>query len=148
MSRRGRHSQRVGATRATIDMNSLIDLTFLLLVTFIVAFTQMQKKKEERKQEQSSVHINLPQAQKEEQPEEEKKPRTVTIDENNKIYLDDEGTTLDSLKESLRTQVALDPDLAVFVRGDKNVKYDEIMKVVNAVRECKVQRMSLITIEE
>ena len=57
-------------------------------------------------------------------------------------------SSLDSLKESLRTQVALDPDLAVFVRGDKNVKYDEIMKVVNAVRECKVQRMSLITIEE
>lgn len=147
MSRRGRHSRRIGAARATIDMNSLIDLTFLLLVTFMLTISQLQKKE---KHEQSNVSIQLPQAKKEEQTEEEKKPRTVTVDKESNIYLDGEDapTSLDKLKDTLREQVALDPELAVFVRGDKNVKYDEIMKVVNAVRECRVQRMSLITIEE
>ena len=151
MSRRGRHSRRIGSTRATIDMNSLIDLTFLLLVTFILTLTQMQEK---QKFEQSSVHLNLPQAKKEEQdPEEEKKPLTVSIDKDNKIYLDDVqlggiNDALDKLKDALREHVALNPDVAVFVRGDKEVKYDEIMKVVNAVHESRVQRVALRTLEE
>ncbi len=151
MSRRGRHSRRIGSTRATIDMNSLIDLTFLLLVTFILTLTQMQEK---QKFEQSSVRLNLPQAKKEEQePEEEKKPLTVSIDKDNKIYLDDVqlggiNDALDKLKDTLREHVALDPDVAVFVRGDKEVKYDEVMKVVNAVHESRVQRVALRTLEE
>ena len=156
MSRRGRHSRRVGAARATIDMNSLIDLTFLLLVTFMLTISQLQKKE---KHEQSNVSINLPEAKKEEQQKEEKnKLCRVTIDRKSKIYIrylgdDDDGgedaeTTMDGLKDTLRELVAIDPEVAVLVRGDKDVKYDEIMKVVNAVRECRVQRMSLITVEK
>ena len=36
MSRRSRRGARTGVGKASIDMNSLIDLTFLLLVTFIL----------------------------------------------------------------------------------------------------------------
>ena len=47
--RRRNHARREGA-KANIDMNSLIDLTFLLLVVFIVTLPTLEQ----------SVHIVLP----------------------------------------------------------------------------------------
>ena len=41
MSRRSRRG-RVGGARASIDMNSLIDLTFLLLVTFMLTIPALE----------------------------------------------------------------------------------------------------------
>ena len=42
MSRRGR-SRRASGAKANIDMNSLIDLTFLLLVTFMVTIPALEQ---------------------------------------------------------------------------------------------------------
>ena len=43
MSRRGRHAGRIGGPKASIDMNSLIDLTFLLLVTFMLTIPALEQ---------------------------------------------------------------------------------------------------------
>ena len=43
MSRRGRHRRAVGGSKASIDMNSLIDLTFLLLVTFMLTIPALEQ---------------------------------------------------------------------------------------------------------
>lgn len=42
MARRSRRG-RVGGARASIDMNSLIDLTFLLLVTFMLTIPALEQ---------------------------------------------------------------------------------------------------------
>ena len=43
MSRRSRRGARMGVGKASIDMNSLIDLTFLLLVTFILTIPALEQ---------------------------------------------------------------------------------------------------------
>ena len=43
MSRRSRRGARTGVGKASIDMNSLIDLTFLLLVTFILTIPALEE---------------------------------------------------------------------------------------------------------
>ena len=43
MSRLRRHGGRIGGPRASIDMNSLIDLTFLLLVTFMLTIPALEQ---------------------------------------------------------------------------------------------------------
>ena len=43
MSRRSRRGARTGVGKASIDMNSLIDLTFLLLVTFILTIPALEQ---------------------------------------------------------------------------------------------------------
>ena len=57
MSRRRRHG-RGDRPKAAIDMNSLIDLTFLLLVTFIVTLPALEQ----------GISIMLPQAKTEQLP--------------------------------------------------------------------------------
>ena len=43
MSRRHRHGGGIERPKASIDMNSLIDLTFLLLVTFILTIPALEQ---------------------------------------------------------------------------------------------------------
>ena len=96
--RRGR-SHRLEKPKATIDMTSLIDLTFLLLVTFIVTLPALEQ----------GISILLPQAKTDELPTKNNKANTVTIDRNSLIYLNDKPTTLEDLKQTLLAMAKDDP---------------------------------------
>ena len=142
MSRRGRHSGRLNgrlsATKASIDMNSLIDLTFLLLVTFILTIPALEQ----------GISIMLPRAKTDILPSKNAKANTITVDVNHKIYLNDAPVTLDLLEEQLKAKAEADPDVPVLVRGDERLEYGEVMDVVKVVYKCKVHKMALVTVEK
>ena len=73
MSRRGRHRGRIGGLKASIDMNSLIDLTFLLLVTFMLTIPALEQ----------GISIMLPRAKTDVLPSKNAKANTITVDEGN-----------------------------------------------------------------
>lgn len=137
MSRRRRHG-RGDRPKAAIDMNSLIDLTFLLLVTFIVTLPALEQ----------GISIMLPQAKTEQLPTKDKKANVVTIDKNNRIFFKDKPITLDELESTLAAMAAEDPDVPVLVRGDERLDYGSVMNVVKVVYKCKVRRMALVTVEK
>ena len=129
--------RREGA-KAAIDMNSLIDLTFLLLVTFIVTLPALEQ----------GISIMLPQAKTDELPTKNKKANTVTVDKDNVIFLNDKPLTLEELERELMAMAAEDPEVPVLVRGDERNSYGDVMKVVKVVYKCKIHRMALVTVEK
>lgn len=134
----GRRRRRVERPKAQIDMNSLIDLTFLLLVTFIVTLPALEQ----------GVSIMLPQAKTDELPTKNGKANTVTIDMDGKIFLNDKPTTADDLEDTLKAMAAADPDVPVLVRGDERLDYGSVMNVVKIIYKCKIHKMSLVTVEK
>ncbi len=139
MSRRSRHDRRRGdAPRASIDMNSLIDLTFLLLVTFMLTIPALEQ----------GISIMLPRAKTDVLPSKNAKANTITVDVNNKIYLNDVPTSLDQLEADLKSMVDRDPDVPVLVRGDERLEYGAVMDVVKVVYKCQVRKMALVTVEK
>ena len=137
MSRRGRHGGRISGPRASIDMNSLIDLTFLLLVTFIITMPALEQ----------GISIILPRAKTDSLPTKDNKATTITVDAANKIYLNNVPTSLEALEQDLLAKVAADPEVPVLVRGDERLTYGSVMDVVKLVYKCKVHRMALVTVE-
>lgn len=137
MSRRRRRA-RAERPKAQIDMNSLIDLTFLLLVTFIVTLPALEQ----------GVSILLPQAKTDELPTKNGKANTVTVDSLGQIFLNDKPMTSETLEQTLSAMVADDPDVPVLVRGDERLDYGSVMNVVKIIYKCKVRRMSLVTVEK
>jgi len=135
---RRRRRARDGKPKASIDMNSLIDLTFLLLVTFIVTLPALEQ----------GISIVLPQAKTDELPTKNKKANTVTVDKDNVIYLNDRPLTLEELERDLMAMAAADPEVPVLVRGDERNSYGDVMKVVKVVYKCKIHRMALVTVEK
>ncbi len=138
MSRRDRRGGRRGAAQAKINMDSLIDLTFLLLVTFMVTIPALEQ----------GISIMLPQAKTDTLPNKGNKANAVTLDVNNKLWFNDTPTTLDDLEAILKSKVAEDPDVPVLVRGDERLNYGAVMDVVKVVYKCKVRRMALVTVEK
>jgi biopolymer transport protein ExbD len=138
MSRRHRRGGMVDRPKASIDMNSLIDLTFLLLVTFILTIPALEQ----------GISIILPRGKTDTLQVKEHKPATITIDAENRYFLDKSPTTLEALEKELLAKVAADPESPVLVRGDERLSYGAVMDVVKLVYKCKVKRMSLVTVEK
>ncbi|MBR4893691.1 MAG: biopolymer transporter ExbD [Kiritimatiellae bacterium] len=137
MSLRRRRS-RADKPKAAVDMTSLIDLTFLLLVTFIVTLPALEQ----------GVTIQLPQAKADQLPLKDRKANTVTVDALNRVFLNNKEVTSDELESSLTAMVAEDPDVPVLVRGDERQEYGNIMRVVKILHKCRVRKMALVTVEE
>ncbi len=135
---RRRRRVRGERPKAAVDMTSLIDLTFLLLVTFIVTLPALEQ----------GVSILLPRAKTDELPTKNKKAHTITIDAQNRLFLNNRPTTAQDLKKELLALAAADPDVPVLVRGDERLDYGSVMNIVKIVYDCKIRRMALVTVEQ
>ena len=137
MSLRRRNRRRRGGAKAAIDMNSLIDLTFLLLVVFIVTLPTLEQ----------SVHIVLPVGKTESQNDEKKKNYSVSIDKDGKLFLGEEPVTQESLKERLTAAVTENPEVNVLIRGDVGADYGDVYAVVKVAKEANVKHLGLVSKE-
>lgn len=137
MSMRRRARARREGSKANIDMNSLIDLTFLLLVVFIVTLPTLEQ----------TVHIVLPVGKTESQKEDKKKICSISIDRDGKIFLGEAPTTHDALKAALDQAVAEDPEVNVLIRGDVGAEYGQIYEIVRIAKTCNVKHLGLVSKE-
>ena len=137
MSRRHRRGGMVDRPKASIDMNSLIDLTFLLLVTFILTIPALEQ----------GISIMLPRAKTDILPNKNNKANTITVSQTG-TFLNNTPVTLEALEQDLLAKVKEDPDVPVLVRGDERLTYGAVMDVVKLVYKCKVRKMALVTVEK
>lgn len=116
-----------------VNMTPLIDLTFLLLIAFILSFPMIEQ----------GIKIQLPKANTDKL--EEKKSQTISIKYAGGIFLNDREVTMDALEESLKAIAAEEPQPPVLVRCDERVDYGEMMKTLRLLHACRISRMALVT---
>jgi biopolymer transport protein ExbD len=121
-----------------VDMTSLIDLTFLLLVTFIVTLPALEQ----------GVSIMLPRGKTDALPTKNNKANIITVDEQKRVFLNDRPITLEELEQVLMKMAADDPEVPVLIRGDERIDYGAVMDVVKIVYKCKIHKMALVTVEK
>ena len=137
MSMRRRARARRAASKANIDMNSLIDLTFLLLVVFIVTLPTLEQ----------TVHIVLPVGKTDSQKDDKKKNISISIDKDGKLFVGEAPMTHDALKATLEQAVAEDPEVNVLVRGDVDAGYGLVYEIVRIAKNCNVKHLGLVSKE-
>ncbi|MCX7817767.1 MAG: biopolymer transporter ExbD [Kiritimatiellae bacterium] len=115
-----------------INLTPLIDLTFLLLITFIITFPLIEQ----------GVPVNLPRGKAEDLPQ--RNTRSITIRRDGMIHLDQRSVTLDVLAEEMRQLGAADPDLVVMVRADENVPYGRVAEVLRVLHQAKISKLALV----
>ena len=134
---RRKHKGRTEGAKANIDMNSLIDLTFLLLVTFILTIPALEQ----------GISIMLPRAKTDTLPNKNNKANTISVSQTG-TFFNNAPVTLEALEQDLLAKVKEDPDVPVLVRGDERLTYGAVMDVVKLVYKCKVRKMALVTVEK
>jgi biopolymer transport protein ExbD len=117
-----------------INITPMLDLAYVLLVTFIILTTASVQ----------GVRVNSPQTS---AVSNLAKPQTraVTITSDGSIYLDAFPVSIDQLKTSLGQYKAANPNLPVVLKGDAEVQYDVVVQVLNVIKSLDITEVGLVT---
>ena len=116
-----------------INMTPLIDLTFLLLITFIITFPLIQQ----------GIPVNLPRGKADDL--DESKSSSITVDVQGNIFLDQAPITKEELTSEMQALGRADPETVVMVRADEAIAYGKLVEVVRILHDAKIARMALVT---
>lgn len=116
---------------AEINITPFTDVVLVLLIIFMIATPFIY---------QSSMMVELPQAS---MPEEKAQDIVITINAQGDVYLDDEKVDLDTLQNRITAMVVNEPDLSVIVNGDKNVRYNAVIQVMDVLKQSGVSNPGL-----
>jgi len=133
-----RYSQRVGGTLLSeLNVTPLIDLAFTLLIIFMITAPLMEH----------SLEINLPKSETSDAPPPPQTVREVAVDGQGQIFFEGMATNLDGLARALNDMVAADPEAAVSLRADEGLRYQQLVRVLEAIKNSGA-RLGLATAPE
>lgn len=117
-----------------INITPLVDVMLVLLVVFILTAPLLN----------NAVRINLPKTAAT-TPATPNKSVTVSVDGDNRIYIDKREVALDALEPELRTLVGADPELALSLQADEAVPYRSVAQVIAHIQRSGVSKLSVLT---
>ena len=132
-ARRGR---RVATSLAEINVVPLVDVMLVLLIIFMVTAPMIQR----------GVDVNLPVARRATQIEGERVFVTVPAGyrQSRMVYIGDEQIRVDVLQERIRQKMETASDKQVYLRGDGEVLYQDLMDVFDRLKGAGVERVGLV----
>jgi len=116
---------------AEINITPFTDVVLVLLIIFMIATPFIY---------QSSMNVQLPQASKS---EETTRDMIVTITAQGEVFLDNTKMDLRALKGKLSAAVRSKPQTSVIINGDKNVRYDSVIQVMDVITQAGVKNPGL-----
>lgn len=117
-----------------INMTPLVDVMLVLMIIFMIAMPLLN----------DAIKIELPIA--DNQPS-KITPETITlsVNENGNIYWNKQAITAEALQQQLQTAAQQQPQPEIHLRGDRQVEYEYVVKVMTAVRHAGIQKLGFIT---
>lgn len=106
------------------NMSSMTDIVFLLLIFFMIASTLAKQL--------DTIEVKLPQAKGK---TENRQSVAVTINENNRFFIDGERVSKASVKEELLTLLSQKEDKVIILRAQKTVPLEEVVYVMNIANQ-------------
>jgi biopolymer transport protein TolR len=129
MARRNRQHNLL----TNIDVTPLVDLTFILLIVFMVTAPAMESR------------IQLP-TMTADAKETELKNIVITLDDNGNIYIDRDMVAFSELADVLQT---IDREGKSFsIRADESRAYGEVINLMRIIRAAGIENVDLITLNE
>jgi biopolymer transport protein TolR len=119
---------------AEINVTPLVDVMLVLLIIFMVAAPLMMAK----------LPIEMPEADLENMGK-PKEPLIVSIDARRQYYIGEEIVDHTTLLARLGAEMGRDAAQTVYVRGDKNVPYGEVIGLLSMVSTTGFTQISLMT---
>lgn len=120
---------------ADINVTPLIDVCLVLLIIFMVITPLLQK----------GVPVNLPVTEDPEKTPDTEKQLQISVKADGSVYLGPQVVRKDQVESSLKEIHERTPDREVAVKGDRLVKYGDVLDVLKACREVGFNDVGLIS---
>ena len=119
---------------ADINVTPMVDVMLVLLVVFMVTAPLLTV----------GVQVDLPKT-KAGLIRDQVEPLAVTVKASGQIFLQDKEVELSALAPRLIAITGANPEIRIFVRGDKSIKYCRIMSVMGRLNTAGFKKVALIT---
>jgi biopolymer transport protein TolR len=131
---RRRHTRK--PVMAEINVTPMVDVMLVLLIIFMVSAPLLTV----------GVQIDLPQTQAK-SIDQDKEPLTVTVNTKGEVYLMNSEIKVEELVPKLKaiTDARGGAEERIYVRGDKNVNYGTVMRVMGRLSAAGFRRVALVT---
>jgi biopolymer transport protein ExbD len=134
--RRSRSRRRVGTSLSEINVVPLVDVMLVLLIIFMVTAPLIQR----------GVDVSLPVARQTTQISDERIFVNVPLNyrTNRIIYIGKEPIRIEVLNERMRQAMLTRTDKEVFLRGDAEIQLQELLEVMDRLKEAGVERVGIV----
>jgi biopolymer transport protein TolR len=132
----GKRRHRRRPVMAEINVTPMVDVMLVLLIIFMVSAPLLTV----------GVPIDLPQTQAKSL-DADKEPLTISVNVKGQVFLQETEIGVDELVPKLKavTEARGGLDERVFVRGDRQVDYGTVMKVMGRLSAAGFRRVALVT---
>jgi biopolymer transport protein TolR len=133
----GRRRYRRRPVMAEINVTPMVDVMLVLLIIFMVSAPLLT----------AGVPLELPQTQAKTLEQDNKEPLTVSVNEKGQTYLQNTEISLEEVVPKLKaiTDARGGADERIYVRGDRQVDYGTVMKVMGRISAAGFRRVALVT---
>ena len=132
-----RRKHRRGATpMAEINIIPLVDVVLVLLIIFM-ATTAFVK--------ESGLNMKLPAAKTSEVVPQENKDLDIALTRDNKIFLNGKEVKEAAVGLAMRTQAKAHPDPRVVIKGDENIEYKRVVRLMDMAKQAGLPKVALGT---
>jgi biopolymer transport protein TolR len=132
----GRRRHRRRPVMAEINVTPMVDVMLVLLIIFMVSAPLLTV----------GVPLDLPQTQAKSL-DQNQEPLTVSVNVKGEVYLQNTEISVEELVPKLKaiTEARGGAEERIFVRGDKQVDYGTVMKVMGRISAAGFRRVALVT---
>ncbi len=121
---------------ADINVTSLVDVAFVLLIIFMIAAPMMS----------GGVDVQLPRAEARPLPSTE--AMVVSVDREGRIFIDQTRVTFNDFRVTFRALVESRKPSGVYLRADRRVAYGQVVRVLAVIRNSGIKDVGLVAEEE
>ena len=116
-----------------INMTPLIDLTFLLLIIFMITAPLLE----------NAINVSPPEMSAEQIKDD--KFKVVTLNHDGEISWNKQIVSPDTLIQQLRELKQSDPKITIMLRADGDRRYKEVINLMKTIKSSGFSNISLIT---
>jgi len=134
---RAGRGRRVASSLAEINIIPLVDVMLVLLIIFMISAPMLQR----------GIEVNLPVASRSQEIASERLFVDVPLEfrEDRRVYLGKEPIRIDVLAERVRQMLLTREDKQVYLRGDGAVNLQELMDILDRLKEGGVQNVGIVS---
>ena len=121
---------------ADINVTSLVDVAFVLLIIFMITAPIMQ----------GGVDVQLPRA--EARPLQPREGLVVSIDREGRIFVDETALSYEDFRTAFPAMVTARQPSGVYLRADQRVDYGQVVRVLAAMRAAGIGDVGLVAEQE
>ena len=131
--------RRKARPEESFQMTPMIDMVFLLLVFFMCVSTLAQADK--------NVALDLAESQESKVPEDLSDRGIISLNKDGSIFLRSRSLALEEMKEQIKATLQRNPELEIQLRVDRETRYADVKKVLEACAEAGAYKVIYSTIQ-